>query len=525
MKKTICSLLTILIIVSTATTYAFAAGNNKKFSDITGAEYYAESAKILSELDILTGYSDGSFGAEKAITRAEMAAIICRVIEREVDANTSRGFTVFDDVDSSHWASGYINIASAEGIVNGDGDGKFRPEDNVTYEEAIKMIVCALKMDVNIRIDSKDWSAGYILVAQKNGITKNTRGSKGNPSTRGDVAVMIHGAIVSDLETPEASLESGEYVGEQRVLLTTETENVDIYYTTNGSEPSVNSTKYKKAITISDSCTLKAIAVKKGILVSDVMIERYDIRPETYLLMIDKASHGDIIAAEGEYEEDSRVYLRAFPDDGYEFEKWYSDNGGSFSNKRDSECTFTMPANDVVISAEFSKIVEEEPTTEIETDSNSSFEDDNSSTNNETDSDVDNSSVDVTEEIENIVVTYVPGYYNSVVPQYDYLTGAKVSVNIRGQEVAPLVFRQSNAVIIRYFYDSNAEQVEVYKNYLLATGWTLNGTSKGGDSRGECEKIGYSHRDSNGNMDAQVEIDFFPDCGDVDLVCVLKVSE
>lgn len=521
MKKLIGSLLAVTIVVSTATTCVFAAGNNRKFLDVTGSEYYAESAEMLSELDILAGYTDGSFGAEKAITRAEMAAIICRTIEKEDDAQTSKGITVFEDVDRSHWASGYINVVSSEGIVNGDGNGKFRPEDNVTYEEAIKMIVCALKFDVNIKVDPKDWSAGYIKVAQNKGITKNARGSKGKSSTRGDVAVMIHGAMVSDLAVPEASLESGEYVGEQRVLLTTETDDADIYYTTNGKTPSAKSTKYKKAITISDSCTLKAVTVKKGVLVSDIMVERYDILPQTYSLTIDEDRYGDIIATEGEYEENSQIYLRAVPNDGYEFERWYSDNGGTFSNKRNSECTFTMPADDVVISAEFSKIVVEE---KEETNTNTSTETSNGVENEESSNKNDTTDVVPTEK-ENNVVSYAPGYYNSVVPQYDYVTGAKVSVNFHGEEVAPLIFRQSNAIIIRYFYDSNAEQVETYKNYLLAAGWTLNGTSTGGDSRGQCEKIGYSHKDSNGNTDAQVEIDFFPGCGDVDLVCVLKSND
>lgn len=524
MKKIISSLIAIAILTSAVSLNVFAQKGSNRFSDITGSEYYAESADVLSELNIISGYTDGSFGPGKEITRAEMAAIICRVIDKENEASVSKSYTVFDDVDNSHWAVGYINIASDEGIVNGDGNGKFRPEDNVTYEEAIKMIVCAMKLDYNIKVDPKDWSAGYIQVAQKKGITNKARGSKGKPSSRGDVAVMIHGAIVSDLVSPEASLESGDYVGEQKVRLTTETEGADIYYTTDGRDPSINGKKYKNALTISDTCTLKAIAVKKGILVSDIMSERYYIYPETYMLTVEENRHGDIIVSEGEYEENSSIYIRAIPDDGYEFERWYSDNGGSFSNKRSSDCTFTMPGNDVVISAEFSKIVVEEEKVEVETstNNNTSSETNNNEENQES-SDV-NETTDTTPTGNN-VVSYAPGYYNSAVPQYDYVTGAKVSVNFHGEEVAPLIFRQSNAIIIRYFYDSNAEQVETYKNYLLATGWTLNGTSTGGDSRGQCEKIGYSHKDSNGNTDAQVEIDFFPGCGDVDLVCVLKSND
>lgn len=56
----------------------------------------------------------------------------------------------------------------------------------------------------------------------------------------------------------------GAYMGTQSVTLSTKTEGAAIYYTTDGTEPTLDSTKYTSAISVSASTTIKAIAVKTG---------------------------------------------------------------------------------------------------------------------------------------------------------------------------------------------------------------------------------------------------------------------
>ncbi len=254
------------------------AADEPAFKDMTGSEYYAESAGILSELGILAGYEDGTYGAEKTITRAEMSAIVCRILGKEADAEKAKGKTEFDDVAADHWASGYINIATKEGIINGDGNGKFRPEDDVKYEEAIKMLVCALGYAENITVDPKDWSKAYLDIAEEKGFTENLKGKKGEAATRGDIAVMSLNGMESDLVAPIASLKEGSYRGTQKVKLSTTTKDADIYYTTNGDTPTVKSTKYTKEISITRTSTLKAITVKNGVIASDIMSVKYTIK-------------------------------------------------------------------------------------------------------------------------------------------------------------------------------------------------------------------------------------------------------
>ena len=279
MKRLTSIFLVLAMLLTLAPMNIFAAETDKSvFSDMKDTDYYAQAATALEQLDILAGYPDGTFGAEKSITRAEMAAIVCRMIDKEADAEKAKGETAFDDVKSDHWASGYINIASKEGIINGDGNGKFRPEDDVKHEEAIKMVVCALGYGDDVEVDAKDWSKGYLEVADEKGISAALKGTKGKASTRGDVAVMSYNGLSVDLAAPTTSLEAGSYRGTKSVKLSTTTEGAEIYYTTDGSTPTVKSTKYTKAISLSKTCTLKAITVKDGVLVSDVLSVDYTIK-------------------------------------------------------------------------------------------------------------------------------------------------------------------------------------------------------------------------------------------------------
>ncbi|HHW01081.1 MAG TPA: DUF4981 domain-containing protein [Clostridiaceae bacterium] len=85
--------------------------------------------------------------------------------------------------------------------------------------------------------------------------------------------------IVEKVEAPTASVEPGTYNKPQTVILSTATEGAEIYYTTDGSIPTTESIKYTEPIIISESTTIKAIAVKEGFEDSDVAEFNYVIIP------------------------------------------------------------------------------------------------------------------------------------------------------------------------------------------------------------------------------------------------------
>lgn len=165
------------------------------YTDVAADAKYGEAVSVLSSLNILKGYEDGTFKPDGDITRAEFAAVVCRLLGLEETANGAKGQQVFNDVPGDHWASGYVALASQQGIVNGYGDGNFGPEDKVLYEQAIKMIVAALGYTPMAEVNG-GYPGGFQIVAAQRGILANVSGgATGVAATRSIVAQMSYNAL------------------------------------------------------------------------------------------------------------------------------------------------------------------------------------------------------------------------------------------------------------------------------------------------------------------------------------------
>ena len=162
------------------------------FTDVADTANYAEAVQVLSALDILKGYDDGSFKPEGKITRAEYATIVCRILNMG-DAGATQVGGYFTDVTADHWASGYIATASQLGIVNGMGDGTFAPEAEVTYEQSVAMLVRALGYELKAQ-SMGGYPTGYMMIANQESITVGTTNTAGGAS-RATVARLTYNAL------------------------------------------------------------------------------------------------------------------------------------------------------------------------------------------------------------------------------------------------------------------------------------------------------------------------------------------
>ena len=165
------------------------------FNDVEKGAYYADAAERMAERGILSGYGDGGFYGGESVTRAQIAALVCKMLGKTDEAAALAGKTAFADVNEDAWYTGYINYAVANGIILGDGDGNFRPDDFVKYEEVVKVVVCVLGLDKNVKIDPADWSKEYIEAAEKAGLVQKLIGKKGTPMLRSDIAVICDAAM------------------------------------------------------------------------------------------------------------------------------------------------------------------------------------------------------------------------------------------------------------------------------------------------------------------------------------------
>ena len=110
--------------------------NINRFKDVPAGAWYGTAVSTLCNMGVITGYQDGTFGPQRNITRAELATILARFCD------TSGNNTVLDRfTDISHsWARKYINLAADAGLVYGYTDGTFRPDQNITRAETIVMV-------------------------------------------------------------------------------------------------------------------------------------------------------------------------------------------------------------------------------------------------------------------------------------------------------------------------------------------------------------------------------------------------
>ena len=206
LKKVIALVAVFAMLVSTV---AFA----QVFGDVASTDNYSEAIETLNALGIITGDDENNDGVMEfrptdTITRAEVTAIISRIQGMNSAAQTN---TAFADVPSTHWASGYVAQAASQGIVNGYGDGNFGPEDNVKYQEMIKMLMETLGYRPFAN-DNGGYPTGYITAAQRYGVLDDVIGGGIDvEASRGMVAQLVYNAIDTPLMDQITYGDKGEY--------------------------------------------------------------------------------------------------------------------------------------------------------------------------------------------------------------------------------------------------------------------------------------------------------------------------
>lgn len=114
---------------------------NEQFKDLGGYEWAKKEICALAERGIINGYGDGIFKPAGDITREEFVQIIVSAFKVELGQQGAE----FTDVDSGRWSYGAISAAANAGIVAGVSNREFAPEANITRQDAAVMIYRALE--------------------------------------------------------------------------------------------------------------------------------------------------------------------------------------------------------------------------------------------------------------------------------------------------------------------------------------------------------------------------------------------
>ena len=170
------------------------------FTDIAG--HWGEKAILeAAEKKLITGYPDGTFKPDQAVTRAEFLVMLARALGW--GDKSPAGALPFTDADRmGSWAMGAVAAAVEKGIVSGYPDGSFRPDEPISRAEMAVMIARALGAagnsgDPTAFADDADipaWAKGAVEALRQLGIVQgreDNRFAPGDTATRAEAAVVL----------------------------------------------------------------------------------------------------------------------------------------------------------------------------------------------------------------------------------------------------------------------------------------------------------------------------------------------
>lgn len=193
MKKIkICTLLTCLIMCFSSVTLA------ANFYDIKGTKYEGVVDRV-AKLGIINGVSEKAFAPNKSITRAELAKMIVYTKGLQKYADTSDIKSNFKDT-KGHWAEKYIATAADLELLKGYSDGTFKPDKEVSYAEVVAIILRGLGYVNIDETSGTAWYTGYIKRMFEIELDVGVDGyqSYEDPMKRGDVAMIWWNMLVSN---------------------------------------------------------------------------------------------------------------------------------------------------------------------------------------------------------------------------------------------------------------------------------------------------------------------------------------
>lgn len=193
-----------------AAAFAQTAPSPIGYSDVKTTSPGVAAITELSALGIVQGVGGNSFDPSGKVTRAEFAKLLDNAIGlgpvAEAEAHIQ---TPFSDVSPSAWYDGYVAVAAGQGIVAGEGNGTFAPNNPVTYAEAVTMVVRALGYEPVV---TGPWPAGYLEEASRilssNGSPNLLRGITGalginQPLDRLQTTELIANALYCQLASTQ----------------------------------------------------------------------------------------------------------------------------------------------------------------------------------------------------------------------------------------------------------------------------------------------------------------------------------
>ncbi|MEW6189282.1 MAG: S-layer homology domain-containing protein, partial [Actinomycetota bacterium] len=172
------------------------------FPDVPSDFWAYYEIEFMASQGIISGYADGLFRPADPVTRSQFTKMLVNSLEFPLNTKYKGYFT---DVPPEHWGWQYIETAYEAGIVQGYGDGRFGPEHLASRAHLATMLVRGLGIATNIQyqgyfpdVPPNHWAWDYIETARDWGIVQGYGDGLFRPEEwvrRDQTAVMIYRAV------------------------------------------------------------------------------------------------------------------------------------------------------------------------------------------------------------------------------------------------------------------------------------------------------------------------------------------
>ncbi len=181
MKKIMVLLITVLVLLLgiSGTVYAYQDIENPDEKD---------AAEVMSSLGLMQAHSEDQFSKNATMTRGEFATLAVKMLgfDQPLLFNT---FTIFPDVKNTSVNAPYINAAVRKySILRGFPDGTFRPEDPITFAQAITVYINML--GYTIQDVGPFWPENYLTKASNLGLSSGLNMDVNQPLPRSSAALL-----------------------------------------------------------------------------------------------------------------------------------------------------------------------------------------------------------------------------------------------------------------------------------------------------------------------------------------------
>jgi len=184
------------------------SNNNSVYSNLAGNDYNSVDDLItayknnVKKLSGSSGSSSGSSGSSSGSGKNTSSGMY--IPGKSEQNNTEVKNMRFVDLDTVMWAYEAISTLSDKNIINGKSEDRFAPNDNITREEFVKLVIGVLNEETTVNADNftdvntDAWYSGYINRAYEIGVVngfEDGRFGVGEKITRQDIAVILHNAL------------------------------------------------------------------------------------------------------------------------------------------------------------------------------------------------------------------------------------------------------------------------------------------------------------------------------------------